>query len=405
MSPSRPSADARRCTGAVLVIAVLSSIACGGSGGTDSTGTPSSPPPNVQPLTVDGGPTGDSGNAPFTTITVCVPGGAQCQTIGGILVDTGSSGLRLFSSVLTVSLPRVGAGGATLGECAQFEDGFIWGPVATADLTIAGEKAQSLPVQIGGAADFVSAPAACANAGLASESTVADFGANGVLGVGPFREDCGPACAFEAVSPPVYYTCDAGGACQPRTLPLIQQVANPVARFSSDNNGTILDLPEVTSSGAPSVTGSLIFGIGTRVNNALGGASVFPLDDVGNLTTVFRGTAYPSFVDSGSNALYFLDASTVGMPTCQDADGFYCPTSTLALTASLSGTDGISRSISFDIGNADALFARNAAALDSLGGPSPGTFDWGLPFFLGRRVFTAIEGETTPGGIGPYIAY
>ncbi|MBS1228286.1 MAG: hypothetical protein H6R17_1563 [Proteobacteria bacterium] len=32
-------------------------------------------------------------------------------------------------------------------------------------------------------------------------------------------------------------------------------------------------------------------------------------------------------------------------------------------------------------------------------------FDWGLPFFFGRRVFTAIEGRSTPGGNGPYVAY
>ena len=30
---------------------------------------------------------------------------------------------------------------------------------------------------------------------------------------------------------------------------------------------------------------------------------------------------------------------------------------------------------------------------------------WGLPFFFGRTVFTAIEGQTTPGGVGPYFAF
>ncbi|MDQ1387146.1 MAG: hypothetical protein QOF56_600, partial [Acidobacteriaceae bacterium] len=51
-------------------------------------------------------------------------------------------------------------------------------------------------------------------------------------------------------------------------------------------------------------------------------------------------------------------------------------------------------------------------AFSQLGGPDtfPGTktqsyFDWGLPFFYGRNVYTAIETKSTPGGTGPYWAY
>jgi hypothetical protein len=44
------------------------------------------------------------------------------------------------------------------------------------------------------------------------------------------------------------------------------------------------------------------------------------------------------------------------------------------------------------------------------GFPSSGTtsvpdFLWGLPFFYGRTVFTAIEKQDTPGGQGPYVAF
>jgi len=41
----------------------------------------------------------------------------------------------------------------------------------------------------------------------------------------------------------------------------------------------------------------------------------------------------------------------------------------------------------------------------NLGGPSAGNFDWGLPFFFGRNVFTAIETRNTPAGTGPFWAY
>jgi hypothetical protein len=45
---------------------------------------------------------------------------------------------------------------------------------------------------------------------------------------------------------------------------------------------------------------------------------------------------------------------------------------------------------------------------DTGGGGEPtldASFDWGLPFFFGRTVFTAIEGMSTPGGTGPYFAF
>jgi hypothetical protein len=32
-------------------------------------------------------------------------------------------------------------------------------------------------------------------------------------------------------------------------------------------------------------------------------------------------------------------------------------------------------------------------------------FGWGLPFFFGRTVFLAIEGQPTPAGAGPYYAF
>jgi hypothetical protein len=62
--------------------------------------------------------------------------------------------------------------------------------------------------------------------------------------------------------------------------------------------------------------------------------------------------------------------------------------------------------VSFDVENAQTLFANDEAfAYDDLGGPGPNMFDWGLPFFFGRRVLIAIEGQSTPAGPGPYLAY
>jgi hypothetical protein len=32
-------------------------------------------------------------------------------------------------------------------------------------------------------------------------------------------------------------------------------------------------------------------------------------------------------------------------------------------------------------------------------------FLWGLPFFYGRTVYTAVEAQNTPSGQGPYVAF
>ncbi len=83
-----------------------------------------------------------------TSVTVCAPGSStNCQTIDNILVDTRSWGLRPISSVLSpaLSLPQqFDASGNPLLECAQFAEGFSWGPVKLVDMQIAGEQAKSL---------------------------------------------------------------------------------------------------------------------------------------------------------------------------------------------------------------------------------------------------------------------
>jgi hypothetical protein len=60
--------------------------------------------------------------------------------------------------------------------------------------------------------------------------------------------------------------------------------------------------------------------------------------------------------------------------------------------------------VPFLVENANALPANTAAA-HLAGGLGAGVFDWGLPFFFGRTVFTAFSGASTPAGPGPYWAF
>jgi Protein of unknown function (DUF3443) len=394
----------RRLIAAVSIATVLTLAACGGGGGSSDLsggGGGTTPPPpsgnNVATLTVDAGPDQNSVNTPFVSVTVCSPGStANCQTVDHIEVDTGSYGLRIIASALSSSfaLPfETDSNGNTIVECTVFADGISWGPVETADIQIAGEAASSVPVQIIGSSSFATPPADCSSRGT-TEDSVETFGANGILGVGAFVQDDG-----------FYYTCPQG-TCAPIEPSLNEEVSNPVAFFATDNNGVVVELPSVPAAGASSLTGSLIFGIGTESNNALGTATVYTLDpDTGNLSITFNSSTFSSsFIDSGSNANYFVDSA---INTC--TSGFFCPPSTLSLSATVTGINNANASVSFSVANADDLFNGNTSgvAFNNLAAPESDTdsFDFGLPFFFGRNVFTAIADQSTPGGNGPYVAF
>jgi hypothetical protein len=151
--------------------------------------------------------------------------------------------------------------------------------------------------------------------------------------------------------------------------------------------------------------GTLIFGVGTESNNGLGSATLYAADANGNFPTVgYNNTSYTSegFLDTGSNALYVLDAQTLGIQDCFD-NPFYCPNSPLALSLSISGANGSAGTVTLDIANADTLFSTSPgfAAFNNLGGPSgeglsTDYFDLGVPFFFGRSVFVGIAGTTVP---------
>lgn len=404
-------------SGAFLLCLVV--ISCGGggdslTGGSSGTGSVT-PSANVTSVTVSSGPAGvNAVNTLFTTVTVCVPGTTTCQTIDNIQVDTGSYGLRLLAPVLTLTLPVAqAAGGGGLVECTEFVDGYSWGPVALVDLQIAGESASSVPVQIIGDSRYPTAPSDCSSPAPAAENTVAQFGANGILGIGPFAQDCGSYCEANVPEPIQYYGCTTATACTGALVALRDQVQNPVTMFTTDNNGTIVTLPSVASAGAANVTGSLIFGIDTESNNASGTETVVPVADTGYVTTVFNSQALDmSFIDSGSNGSYFNDTSNTSLTACQASGGttsianFYCPSSPLTLTAAFELADNSTVNATFEVVSPQTA-SDTVTAFPGLAGTNPTaeSFDWGLPFFYGRRVVNAIEGAATSVGTGPYIAY
>jgi hypothetical protein len=282
---------------------------------------------------------------------------------------------------------------------------------------MAGETATSIPIQIIGENAYPM-PNASACSGTAIND-ISSLGSNGILGVGIYQQDCGTACTFANGNPGIYMACTSNlsGGCKSTEVPLDSQVTNPIGAFPVDKNGLIIQLPSVPDQGSSSVSGKLVFGIGTQTNNGLGSAKVFtPIDAYGNIGTTFPpgGTQYTAFLDSGSNAIYFLNSAKSGLTGCSSKlSSFYCPSSTTSLDAGIFGNNGSSADILFNVANATQLNG-SMCAFSNLAGPMPGfpstdpgsvDYIWGLAFFFGRNIYTAIEQQDTPSGQGPYVAF
>lgn len=409
-----------------LLIVLLTSLldACGGgstAAAVSQTGNGSAP---VVPITstnaiaviVDSGVAGNAVNQLFASVTLCQPGNSsRCQTIDHLLIDTGSSGLRVFSAVIpaSVNLPRLtGVSGMQLLDCVQFIDNtFAWGPVAAADVVLGGKTASGLPIQIMADPAYKFPNSSCSSRGRATQlTTAASLGANGILGLGLFKDDCGADCTTNANNGS-YFTCTTT-ACSTTvasTAVITSQVQHPVPLFATDNNGLLIDLPPVAVTGATPVNGLMTFGIGTQTNNQMTSASVLTTDALGYITTQFAGTALTtSFIDSGSNGLFFDSATLPACGTGGNANGFYCPSAPANFSATLLGRNGQSTAVHFSVLNAETSFANPLlTALPALGGSigNAQTFDWGLPFFYGRKVYLGIEGAVTSQGTGPFYAF
>jgi len=403
----------------LLALALLALLAgCGGGSANSTSAVPndsvSTPLPagnNVLAISVESGP-GNNVNIPYVTVTVCSPGGtvgsSSCKAIDHVLLDTGSTGLRIFASVvgatpaLTLPAQTIGSS-SSITECAQFLNALAWGSIKLADVVLGGERAASVPVQLMDSNYPTALNSICSSSPvMAQSSSVAgnlqNLGANGILGLSLFSHD--GQHYFNCVSP----------ACQISPTPA-QQVQNPVGLFTNDNNGVQVRLPALSAAGQSSATGALIFGVATQSNNGLGAANVVLVNaTTGYFTTVYKGqTLKNSFIDSGSNGLYFPDTS-LSTSCSTAASGFYCPPSTQSLAASIL-TNGSSVAVSFSVANADNLFSPGGIssgnyAFNNLGGRmNSNSFDWGLPFFFGRSVYTVIEGKNMGTLPGPFYAF
>lgn len=398
-----------RWLGALSLVAILA--ACGGGGGdSDNAGTPSPTAANQVPITVAAG-VGNNVNIPTVSVTLCAPGSSTCQVIDHVIVDTGSFGLRVIgsaaSSVLN-ALPTLAANnGGMLAGCGQFVFDYTWGSVRSADVKIGGLTA-SLPIQIIGDLDTSRAPTSCTNGGN-SANTVAELGANGILGVGPAPYECvniGTCTNPLNTSGSIYYSCPANGAaCQQTAVTTSQLVANPVPRFPNGYNDGISIAMNNPSGGQ--ATGLLTFGNGGQ---APAGTTVLTTTSSGDVQGNFLGrTITDAFFDTGSNGYFFDDPNTsTSLVVCTgNYSGFYCPSQPVSLSAALIGAAGEQATVSFTIANARALANGGGYALPNLGGTfgSQDVLDFGLPHFFGRTIYFGMDRRPLGISGAPYVAF
>lgn len=351
-------------------------------------------PANVLPLTMRTPHRGF--NRLLVSITVCAPATNRCATIDDVMVDTGSTGLRLEASAVPTWLrlpPFLGLDRKPLAECLRFVHDVAWGLLYRAYLRMAGLTAADLPIQI--IDDHTRAqPETCPRSDARPTS-------NATLGIGPLLFDCAGACWQSAAHPSVY-ACGAqgclpvGGAVTPA-----YRLPNPVSRFTDHSNGFVVELPAAPAAGADAVSGTLTFGVGTAGNNQLGAAALISLSDTGRFTTRYADRMFPeSYIDSGTETYIFADPD---LPLCPDLDWAYCLSPARRLEALLIGRNGHALPMAFMVGDHRDIRDRHVGASDRIAeaaAPGSAAFVWGAPFFLGKRVSVLIEGRTVPGSAG-----
>ena len=299
-------------------------------------------------------------NTPVVTLTICVPNTNTCQNVPNILLDFGSTGLRL-SHTLAISgeLPQETANGQPLTECYYFESGYNYGPVVSAAVTLGGNTV-TVPVQISNSS--LSAP--CGSQSSSSAPFEPTY--NGILGVLFPQYDNTDSSA-------VYL---AGGQ---ETIPAQSEtVQNPVYSLpSGSNNGVLLSITSpmpFPSSGTTGFTGALTFG------SPSGGTSL-QTDQYGEITATYNSNTYTgsAFFDTGSNG-FFIDNPNIAQCT-GNLSGFFCGNAPIQ-SATLTGTNSQSYTLTFAIDNAQTLLSTGNTVFSTLGGYQQGIFDAGFPAFL-----------------------
>lgn len=399
----------------IIVLMTCILAACGG-GSSNNTNSNSTPSPtqgsnnniNAIPVTVSTGDQHNYLNGLYGSIVVCNSSNL-CTTVNNVIFDTGSIGVRLVKSALPVGFltPDSDGNGGTYSNCGVFASGYTWGDVASATISLGGlTSSQKVPVHIIGQSNYP-VPSSCSSGNGAAMNDATSLGSNGIVGIGLFKYDCGATCVNYATTS--YFSCK-NGSCSSTKIALNSQLMNPVAAMPAPyNNGNIVSLPTIASTGSKNVNGYIYLGIGNTTNNTISPQSVINTDNNGYINATMNGQSFSqSFIDSGTS-VYGITDSSIPLCTQSGYTNYFCPTSTYSPSIILSNSSKNQNStVTLTIDNAYNLIqtgnnAFNNIAFDFSSWSS--SVDLGLTFFFGKNVATGMEGSSSNIGSGTYFAF
>ena len=344
-------------------------------------------------------------NMGFVDVTVCNTA-KQCKTVADVLVDTGSSGLRLNRHALA-GLPLsavTDVKGRPLSNWSSFGTGQLWGTMHWAQVRLGGvATTQAIPIQLyQGPSLFELLPAGYEKVDERHQFLGLN---NGILGIAPYRHwpkryfafDAGDESAFDAEWVAV-------------EVDESRQLANPIAYFPAPyDNGSVIKMPEADfGDGGHAALGWLGLGIGAATEALFPqGARIISheLDAHGRFPATIGGRRADVLVDSGTNTSA-LDLEHLEIPRCKglgtELNRVYdaAPMTPLSLTVSAGAVEvelqrplyiGAAANIrkAFD---GYAVLPMIAALPPWAGAPNV----LGLPFFYGRTVATGLRGAVNP---------
>lgn len=394
---------------------------------------------NIIPLCVGADRVSVSANIPQISLTICVPGTSTCQTIDHILVDTGSTGLFLFSKqtqgvldLAATPLPQAkDSNGNLLYDCMAYGGNSNAGGTYIADVYLNGSHyATQQTIGVFGTVENQASQLCSFNKN--ANQTINDYvlsnpqtqqvglGFNGILGVGALKPSIDDSSTL---------SCNSQFQCTPFNWyngTNLHGYSNILAQLNNDSNGFGLSIPSPSINvnggfNGQALQGQLILGINTQTDNQVSVAQkIMTLIQPSSLTVIPSGFLNASLeqstaqvlVDSGTNGIlisstfasYFAGLGITPTQPSNAISALQVASSTQQQTFSLTLTDAAqntsTQSLSLTTNTVINPLWQSGVIPDFgfffTNSNTAQNIILGIPFFMGKTIWFLEAGGTNP---------